>query len=61
MLTQEAAAVLDAADNWLTAVEAITEADETQQRTSHEQDRLDTAEVALADVVKTWRTTRASV
>lgn len=58
MLSKDAAAVLDTADNWLTASEAVREADETQQQTEAEQDALDTAEVALAEVVKAWRASR---
>jgi hypothetical protein len=58
MLSKDAAAVLDAADNWLTAIENVALADEDQRRTDDEQDVLDTAEVALAEVVKTWRASR---
>jgi hypothetical protein len=58
MLSNDAAAVLDAADKWLTALEGAAKADETQRRTDDAQDALDTAEVALADVVETWRASR---
>jgi hypothetical protein len=48
-------AVLAAADSWLTAVKAITDADETQRGTEDQQLDLDAAEVVLVAAVLTWR------
>jgi hypothetical protein len=47
--------VLAAADSWLTAIQAITAADEEQRRTADQQLDLDDAEVALAAAVLAWR------
>jgi hypothetical protein len=47
--------VLDAADGWLTAVQAVTAADEEPRRDGPEQDELDTAEVVLATAIMVWR------
>jgi hypothetical protein len=55
MIAKEALAVLEAADRWLTAVEAVAADDETRRRTEVEQDALDSAEVSLAEVVQTRR------
>jgi hypothetical protein len=50
-------AVLDAADNWLAAVQAIRAADESGNRTQSEAQEweLDGAEVQLAAAVQEWR------
>jgi hypothetical protein len=47
--------VLVAADNWLTAIQAMTAADEAQSGTEDQQTDLDDAEVALVVAVKLWR------
>jgi hypothetical protein len=51
-------AVLEAADRWLAAAEAVASADEIPRRTDAEQGELDSAEVILAAVVKAWRRSR---
>jgi hypothetical protein len=48
--------VLAAADSWLTAMQAITAADEAQRATEDQQFDLDDAEVVvLAAAVLAWR------
>ena len=47
--------VLAAADSWLTAMQAITAADEPQRGTEDQQLDLDEAEVVLAAAVLAWR------
>jgi hypothetical protein len=47
--------VIRAADHWLAALEAVAAADEEIPVTENQQDDLDTAEVALAAAVKSWR------
>lgn len=47
--------VLAAADEWLTAINVITAADETQCGTDLQQDDFDAAGVALAAAIMTWR------
>jgi hypothetical protein len=47
--------LLVAADNWLTAINAITTADEAQCGTEAQQDDFDAAGVALAAAIMTWR------
>jgi hypothetical protein len=47
--------VLVAADRWMTAIKAISTADEAQRRTEDQQIDLDEAEVSLAAAVMTWR------
>lgn len=49
-------AVLEAADAWASAIEAIVEAQEEQrQLTDAEQEVLDNAEMALYQAVVDWR------
>jgi hypothetical protein len=48
-------AVLTIADSWLTAIQAMTAADEAQHGTEDQQLDLDDAEVALAVAVRAWR------
>jgi hypothetical protein len=57
MIDERSRAVLDAADKWLAAAEAITAADEGEDRLRSlaEQGELDGAEVQLAVAVKEWR------
>jgi hypothetical protein len=50
--------VLVAADNWLTAIQAMTAADEAQYGTEDQQLDLDDAEVALVVAIKVWRERR---
>jgi hypothetical protein len=47
--------VLDAADKWLSALNAVTAADEGQRRSGPEQATLDAAEVELAAAIMDWR------
>ncbi len=47
--------VLAAADNWLTAIEAMNAADEAQHGTEDQQTDLDAAAVTLVVAVKAWR------
>jgi hypothetical protein len=47
--------VLDAAESWLSAVHAVTAADEAGRRSDPEQAALDTAEVELATAIMDWR------
>ena len=47
--------ILSAADSWLTVIQAITAADETQRGTKAQQLCLDDAEMALAAATMTWR------
>jgi hypothetical protein len=54
-MDQKTRDVLDAADKWLAAVEAVTAADEAPRRTEFEQAEIDTAEVDLATAVMVWR------
>jgi hypothetical protein len=57
MMDERSRAVLDAADKWLAAAEAITAADEDENRAGSEAEEwdLDGAEVQLAVAVMTWR------
>jgi hypothetical protein len=57
-MDERARAVLAAADRWLSAVKAITAADEAQRGTEDQQLDLDEAEVALAAAVSAWRDAR---
>ena len=56
-MDERSRAVLDAADKWLAAAEAITAADEDENRirSEAEESDLDGAEVQLAVAVKEWR------
>jgi hypothetical protein len=54
-MSEKSRYVVAAADEWLTAITAITAADEAQRRTVAQQDDLDAAEVALAAAVMNWR------
>lgn len=45
--------VLDAADRWLTAADAL--AGRARQEDGSEEDELDAAESGLADAIKAWR------
>jgi hypothetical protein len=47
--------ILSAADSWLSIIQAITAADETQRGTVDQQVCLDDAEMALAAATLTWR------
>ena len=47
--------VLDVAEKWLGAVEAVTAADEAQRQRGSEQAELDPAEVDLATAIMVWR------
>jgi hypothetical protein len=55
MMGEQSRAVLDAADKWLAAAEAVVAADEEQRRSEAEEGELDGAEVQLAVAVKDWR------
>jgi hypothetical protein len=57
MMDETLRAVLVAADGWLTAIEAITAADEAEDphRSEGQEDDFDDAEIALATAVKAWR------
>ena len=55
MMDERSRDVLAAADSWLTAMQAITAADEAQCATEDQQLDLDDAEVALAAAVLAWR------
>jgi hypothetical protein len=55
MMDEQIRAVLDTADKWLAAVEAIVAADEEPRRGEAEEQELDSAEVELAVAVKEWR------
>ena len=48
-------AVLDAADKWLSALDAVTAADKEPRRNNSEQATLDAAEVELAAAIMDWR------
>jgi hypothetical protein len=50
-MSEKSRYVVAAADEWLTAIAAITAADEARRRTVAQQDDLDAAEVALAAAV----------
>jgi hypothetical protein len=56
-MDEKTRAVLDAADKWLAAAEAITAADEDDDRfrSEAEERELDGAEVQLAVAVSEWR------
>jgi hypothetical protein len=47
--------VMDAAERWLSAVHAVTAADQAGRRSDPEQAALDTAEVELATAIMDWR------
>ena len=47
--------VLGAADRWLTAVEAMTTANNEQHRDGSERAELDAAEVDLSTAIMVWR------
>ena len=47
--------VLDCAERWLSAVHAVTAADQAGRRSDPEQAVLDTAEVELATAIMDWR------
>jgi hypothetical protein len=47
--------VLDAADKWLSAVNAVTSADEESRGSDVEQAALDAAEIELAGAIMDWR------
>jgi hypothetical protein len=55
MMDERSRDVLAAADSWLTAMQAITAADEAQRGTEDQQLDLDEAEVVLAAAVLAWR------
>jgi hypothetical protein len=55
MMDERSRDVLAAADSWLTAMQAITAADEAQRRTKDQQLDLDDAELVLVAAVLTWR------
>jgi hypothetical protein len=55
MMDERSRDVLAAADSWLTAMQAITAADEEQRRTADQQLDLDDAEGVLAAAVLAWR------
>jgi hypothetical protein len=55
MMDERSHDVLAAADSWLTAMQAISAADEGQRRTEDQQLDLDEAEVVLAAAVLAWR------
>jgi hypothetical protein len=55
MMDERSRGVLAAADSWLTAMQAMTAADEAQRRTEGEELDLDEAEVVLAAAVLAWR------
>jgi hypothetical protein len=61
MMDERSRAVLAAADRWLSAVHAITAADEAQRGTEDQQLDLDDAEVALAAAVSAWREARDAI
>jgi hypothetical protein len=46
--------VLDAADKWFAAVNAVSAADEEPRRREAEQAILDTAEIELAGAIMDW-------
>jgi hypothetical protein len=54
-MDEQSRAVLDAADKWLAAAEAVVAADEERRRSETEEGELDGAEVQLAVAVKEWR------
>jgi hypothetical protein len=51
----KSSAVLDAANNWLTAIENMAAAEEAQSEREAYQEDLDAAEVELTATVKAWR------
>jgi hypothetical protein len=51
----KSSAVLDAANNWLTAIENMAAAEEAQSEREAYQEDLDAAEVELTAAVKAWR------
>ena len=55
MMDERSRNVLAAADSWLSAMQAITAADEAQRGTKDQQVNLDDAEVVLAAAVLAWR------
>jgi hypothetical protein len=55
MMDKKTRDVLDAADKWLAACEAIVAADEERSRSEAEEWELDGAEVQLTVAVKEWR------
>jgi hypothetical protein len=54
-MDEQSRAVLDAADKWLAAAEAVVAADEERRRSEAEEGELDGAEVQLVVAVKEWR------
>jgi hypothetical protein len=52
---QESRAVLDAADNWLTAVEDMAAAEEALSESEAQQEDLHAAEIELTAAVNAWR------
>jgi hypothetical protein len=51
----KSSAVLDAANNWLTAIENMAAAAEAQSESEAYQEDLDAAEAELTAAVKAWR------
>jgi hypothetical protein len=54
-MDQKSRDLLDAADKWLMAIEAMTAADEEPRRDGPEQMELDDAEMHLAASIMDWR------
>ena len=54
----EALAVLDAADHWVAAIEALVAAKQASEETEAEREAVDLAETRLALAVKKWRSKR---
>jgi hypothetical protein len=55
LMHPKSSAVLDAANNWLTAIENMAAAEEAQSENESHQEDLDAAEVELTAAVKAWR------
>ena len=54
----EAFAVLEAADNWVTAIEILVAARQASKEIEAEQEAVDLTETRLAMAVKKWRSQR---
>ena len=50
--------VIDAAENWARAIEAMAQADEAGKETGSAEEALHQARIALYDAVMTWRASR---
>jgi hypothetical protein len=53
--SDEVTAVLNAADNWVTALEALVAAKQASKKTETEEDAVDVAGTLLVAAVTNWR------